>query len=109
MRIEAYYNGIKNANNAVDQFKSAGFNDSAVDLNDKYIDFENYTYNFSDAITSSHSFSNSSYIPNNVGDGMGSLNDVLNSNYKVVINTDSDEKIDRLKTLIYETGGIVSH
>ncbi len=40
---------------------------------------------------------------------MGSLNDVLNSNYKVVINTDSEEKIDMLKNLIYETGGIISH
>lgn len=109
MRIEAYYNGIKNANSAVNKLKSEGFNNSAVDLNDKYIDFEDYKYNFSDAIINSGSFSNNSYSSNDISDGMGNLSDVLNSSYKVVVNTDSDETIDRLKSLIYETGGVLTH
>lgn len=105
MRIEAFYTGLKSANYAVEKLKSNGFNNSAVDLNDNYIDFDNYKYNFSDVIINSGGFSDNSYKPTAINSS-GNFQDVLNSHYKVVINSNSvEEDIVRLKQLISETGG----
>lgn len=108
MRIEIYYNGLKNANNAVESFKTAGFNNSAVDLYDNYIDFENYKYSFSDALSSTGTFSDNSKKVYQMSGGMGNFHDILNSNYKVVVNTNSslsNNDMERLKRIVAETGG----
>ncbi|WP_446899655.1 hypothetical protein ACSVC9_07170 [Clostridium sp. LBM24168] len=108
MRVEIYYNGIKNARNAAEKFKSEGFNNSAVDLNDSYIDFDNYKYNFSDAIINSGTFSGTNNKSSELSNGMGSFHDVLNSNYKVVVTTNSSssqDETDKLKKIAEETGG----
>ncbi|MCH3963817.1 MAG: hypothetical protein LKE46_06045 [Clostridium sp.] len=106
MRVEIYYNGIKNARDAAEKFRNEGFSNSAVDLNDSYIDFDNHEYNFSDAIINSGVFSDNR--SSKLGSGMGSFHDVLNSNYKVVVNIDSSnsyDELDKLKKVIEETGG----
>ncbi|MBP2031856.1 hypothetical protein J2Z42_000521 [Clostridium algifaecis] len=103
MRIEAYYNGLKSANYAVETLKNQGFNNSAVDLNDNYIDFDNYKYNFSDAIINSGGFSNNSYKSNTISSG--GFQDIPNSSYKVVINSNLTNDMAKLKQLILETGG----
>ncbi|WP_416176429.1 hypothetical protein [Clostridium sp.] len=108
MRIEIYYNGIKNANDALERFKNEGFTNSAVDLNDNYIDFDNYEYSFSNAISSKGVFSDNEQKSFQASDGMGNFSDVLTSSYKVVVNTDplySEDKIKNLKKIIEETGG----
>lgn len=108
MRIEIYYSGIKSANDAVERFKNEGFNNSAVDLNDNYIDFNNYKYNFSDAIINSGTFSNDIGKTSYMSYGLGNSHDILNSNYKVIVNInsiDSENEINIIKKIASETGG----
>ncbi|MEY8000037.1 hypothetical protein AB8U03_07465 [Clostridium sp. Mt-5] len=118
MRIEIYYNGIKNANNAMEKLKNAGFNNTAVDLNDNYIDLYNSNsglgsgINFSNIINSEGSIRNSSQKVLDSGSpmlgGFGNLREIEDTNYKVIINSDSFDS-QKLKEIIRETGGQIKN
>lgn len=118
MRIEAYYSGIKNANDAVNILKGEGFSNSVVDLNDHYVDFDNSSLGFPGSETAT---SFSAMIMNSGGfiddpskramaaaspmaSGMGSFQEIADINYKVIINSDSND-FGKIKQIIKETGG----
>jgi hypothetical protein len=92
MRIEIYYKGIKNANEAVKKLKSEGFNNTTVDLNDNYIDplssDSDFGINFSNVINSSGvSYTSSGRtLPSTspMISGFGTFRDIENTSYKVL-------------------------
>ncbi|WP_294182081.1 hypothetical protein [uncultured Clostridium sp.] len=114
MRVEIYYNGLKNANNAVEKLKNAGFPNAMVDLNDNYIDLYNTNsnlesdMNFSNVINSRKFTNDSSQKMSISGSpmsgGFENLREIENTNYKVVIDSDSFN-LQKLKEVIGETGG----
>ena len=118
MRIEIYYNGIKNANNAMKKLKNAGFRNTAVDLNDNYIDLYNSNsglgsgINFSNIINSEGSVRNSSQKVLDSGSpmlgGFGNSREIEDTNYKVIINSDLLDS-QKLKEIIRETGGQIKN
>ncbi|MCC9295850.1 hypothetical protein ACFHWD_15285 [Clostridium sp. MT-14] len=118
MRIEIYYNGIKNANDAVKKLKNAGFQNAIVDLNDNYIDLYNANsdlepdINFSNVINSDRFSRNSSQKVRTSGSpllgGYGNSREIENTNYKVVINSDSFDS-QKLKEILRETGGQIKN
>lgn len=117
MKIEAYFSGIKNANSAVEKLKTEGFNNSVVDLNDHYVE-----YNSPTAKTAINETSNLSSIIMNSGElsedvtkrplvaaspmvsGMGSFKEITDINYKVIINLD-EKDADKAKDIIKNVGG----
>ncbi|MCI1944183.1 hypothetical protein [Clostridium luticellarii] len=118
MRIEVYYNGIKNANNAVEKLKSAGFSSATVDLNDDYIDLNNSSsglgagMNFSNVINSEGFTRNSSQkvvvSGSPMSGGFGNSKEIEDTGYKVIINSDLLDS-QRLKEVIRETGGQIKN
>ena len=118
MRIEIYYNGIKNANDAVKKLKNAGFQNAIVDLNDNYIDLYNANsdlepdINFSNVINSDRFSRNSSQKVRTSGSpllgGYGNSREIENTNYKVVINSDFFDS-QKLKEILRETGGQIKN
>ena len=116
MRIEIYYKGIKNANEAVKKLKSEGFNNTAVDLNDNYIDplssNSDFGINFSNVINSSGvSYTSSGRtLPSTspMISGFGSFRDLENTSYKVIVNSNSLDN-EKLKETIKKTGGKIKN
>ncbi|ADK15145.1 MULTISPECIES: hypothetical protein [Clostridium] len=112
MRIEIYYKGIKNANEAVKELKNEGFSNTAVDLNDNYIDplsaNSDFGINFSNVINSSGvSYTSSGRtLPSTspMISGFGSFRDLENTSYKVIVNSNSLDN-EKLKETIKKTGG----
>lgn len=116
MRIEIYYKGIKNANEAVTELKNQGFNNTAVDLNDNYIDPLNsnsdLSINFSNVLNSSGVFyasggNNLPYI-NSTTSSFGSFKDIENTFYKVIVHSNSSDN-EKLKEIIKSTGGKIKN
>jgi hypothetical protein len=117
MKIEAYFSGIKNANSAVEKLKTEGFDNSVVDLNDHYVE-----YNSETAKTAINDTSNLSSIVMNSGElsedftkrplaaaspmvsGMGGFEEITDTNYKVIVNLDEKDS-DKAKDIIKNVGG----
>jgi hypothetical protein len=119
MKIESYFSGIKAANLAVDALKKIGINDAVADLNDHYTGSNNPGTNNPGTASSSNSLS--SYVLKSddpLGDpslgplaaaspmvsGMGGFEEIADINYKVIVNTDSNNA-ERAKQVITKMGG----
>ncbi|NLZ49372.1 MAG: hypothetical protein GX895_11490 [Clostridiales bacterium] len=95
MKIEAYFNGIKSANEAAESLKSKGFNNAFVDINDNSNDAY---WQLGNSLLSSVSFMSS---------GIGGFQEVPAVSYRVVVET-SAEKAEYAKNLMNSLGGIVN-
>ncbi|WP_027626290.1 hypothetical protein [Clostridium lundense] len=117
MKIEAYFSGIKNANEAVEKLKFQGFNNAIVDLNDHTINYNN-NEDTAKGITASSLSSvvmNSGNISDDItkmpllaaspmASGMGSFEEITDINYKVILDIDSNE-LNKAKGIITNMGG----
>lgn len=119
MKLEAYFSGIKNANEAVQNLKNAGFNNSVVDINDHYVEFNNGTRtvlpgtenapNLSSMILSSGPhIEDPSKRPldaaNPMVSGMGGFEEITDVNYKVIVNI-NEEDSENVKQIVKQMGG----
>lgn len=105
MKVEAYFSGIKNANEAVDKLKSQGIN-AYADLNDHYqVNTDVRTKEVGPLSTASNSdlVLNSGTPSGSTGkspllaaspmvSGMGGFEEIADVNYKVIINVDSNKE-----------------
>lgn len=119
MKIEAYFTGIKKANEAVNQLKTAGFNNSVADINDHYVEYntglnpvlpgnEN-SPNLSSLVLNSGPYAEDpSKRPLNAASpmvsGMGGFDELTDVNYKVTVNLDEDDA-EKAKQIISNIGG----
>lgn len=119
MKIEGYFSGIKNANEAVEKLKSAGFNNSIRDINDHYVEFNN---GIQARLPGTEDAPNLSSLVLNSGEhiedpskrpldaaspmvsGMGGFEEIMDVNYKVVVNIDSED-VEKAKQIIKSMGG----
>lgn len=116
MKIEAYFSGIRNANEAVEKLKIKGFNNAVVDLNDHTVN-----YNSEDTLKGITANSLSSVVINSgntsdditkrpllaaspMASGMGSFEEITDINYKVILDIDSND-INKAKEIITSLGG----
>lgn len=119
MKIEAYFKGIKNANEAVSQLKNAGFNNSVADINDHYVEYNTglnpvlpgnkNSPNLSSLVLNSGTYAEDpSKRPLNAASpmvsGMGGFEEITDVNYKVIVNL-NEADIDKAKQIINEMGG----
>lgn len=117
MKIEAYFSGIKNANEAVEKLKVEGFNNAVVDLNDHTINYNNNE----DTLKGITASSLSSVVMNSgntvdditkrpllaanpMASGMGSFEEITDVNYKVILDIDSND-LHKAKEIISNIGG----
>jgi hypothetical protein len=119
MKIECFFSGIKNANEAVQKLKNSGFNNAVVDLNDHY----NISTNREQRATDSrHNPSLSSLIftsgagidtdgessplaaASPMVSGMGSFEEITDINYKVILNVE-EANIENAKQILKDCGG----
>jgi hypothetical protein len=115
MKLEAFFSGIKNANEAVEKLRQSGFN-SFADINDHYMINNNVETNFpgnentpslSDLVLRSGDASEVSdksplIAASPMVSGMGRFEEVMDINYKVVVDVTVDNKTaasDILKSL----------
>lgn len=119
MKIEAYFTGIKKANEAVQRLKTEGFNNSIADINDHYVEYntgvnpvlpgnENAP-NLSSLVLNSGPYAEDpSKRPLNAASpmvsGMGGFDEITDVNYKVIVNL-NEADIDKAKQIINEIGG----
>jgi hypothetical protein len=117
MKVEAYFRGIKNANEAVDKLKSQGIN-AYSDLNDHYqVNTDVRTKEVgplsspsnSDLVLNSGTPSGSTgksplLAASPMVSGMGGFEEIADVNYKVIITVDS-EKEAAAKSIIESMGG----
>ena len=118
MRIEIYYSGIKNANNAVKKLKDSGFPNSIVDLNDSYIDLYNTDSNPESGINFSNIINSGGFTRSSsqkvlasgspMSGGYGNSRELENTNYKVVINSNFFDS-QKLKEIVRETDGQIKN
>ncbi|MBV7274868.1 hypothetical protein JMF89_10405 [Clostridiaceae bacterium UIB06] len=119
MQIEAYFEGIKNANEAAAKLKSEGFSNAIVDINDHYEDFNSGTRPVlpgnENAPTLSQLILNTGPYtedptkrPLNAASpmvsGMGGFEEITDINYKLTMNV-AESNADRAKALIKDLGG----
>jgi hypothetical protein len=119
MKIEAYFSGIKNANEAVERLKNAGFNNSIADINDHYVEFntglspvlpgtENSPNLSSLVLNSGPYIEDPSKSPLNAANpmvsGMGGFEEITDANYRVIVNLDEADE-DSAKEIINGMGG----
>ncbi|MCT8975572.1 hypothetical protein N4T77_03060 [Clostridium sp. CX1] len=119
MKIEAFFSGIKNANKAVEQLKSAGFKNTVADINDHYVEFNNGVQprfpgtenapNLSAMVLSSgEHIEDPSKRPLDAASpmvsGMGGFEEIIDVNYKVIVNLEETE-LEKAKGIIKEMGG----
>jgi len=119
MKIESYFSGIKAANEAVEALKKVGINNAVADINDHYTGSNNLGTNLPG--TDSRANSLASYVLTNddtLGDpmlgslaaaspmvsGMGGFEEIVDINYKVIVNTDSKNE-EKAKQVITKMGG----
>ncbi|KZL91107.1 hypothetical protein [Clostridium magnum] len=119
MKIEAYFTGIKKANEAVNQLKNAGFNNSVADINDHYVE---YNIGVNPVLPGNENAPNLSSLVLNSGpyaedptkrplnaanpmvSGMGGFDEITDVNYKVIVNL-NEADIDKAKQIINKIGG----
>lgn len=119
MKLEAYFSGIKNANEAVQNLKNAGYNHAVADINDHYVEFNNGTHtvlpgtedapNLSSMVLSSGPLiEDPSKRPLNVANpmvsGMGGFEEITDVNYKVIVNINEKDS-ENVKQIIKQMGG----
>lgn len=106
MKIEGFFSGIKNANEAVEKLRQAGFTNSYVDINDHYTVHNNVETNFpgNENTPSLSDLVLRSGDPSEVTDkspliaaspmvsGYGRFEEVMDVNYKVVANVDENNQ-----------------
>lgn len=118
MKVEGFFSGIKNANEAVQKLKEEGFENSKADLNDHYVS----TMHHSPRIAGAENGSNLSSIVIDTDNfrsdenasalraaspmvsGMGGFEEIADINYKVIVETE-DKSVDRVKDIIKNIGG----
>lgn len=117
MKIEGFFGGIKNANEAAEKLKQAGFN-SYVDINEHYMTNNNVETNFpgnentpslSDLVLRSGDSSDVTdksplIAASPMVSGMGKFEEVMDVNYKVVANVEDSNK-DKAAQIMKDMGG----
>jgi hypothetical protein len=117
MKVEAYFSGIKNANEVVDKLKNLGIN-AYADLNDHYqvnTDVRTKEEGFLSSSSNSDLVLNSGTPSGSTGrspllaaspmvSGMGGFEEIADVNYKVVISIDS-VKESSVENIIESMGG----
>lgn len=119
MKIEAYFRGIKKANDAAAKLKSKGFNNAVVDINDHYEDFnrgiQSRLPGSENAPTLSPMVLNSGpytddptkraiNAANPMVSGMGGFEEITDVNYKLTMEVDKVSE-ERVKEILKEMGG----
>jgi hypothetical protein len=118
MKIEGFFSGIKNANEAVQKLKKAGINNSYVDLNEHYMTNNNTESNLagnsttpslSDLVLRSGDPSGATdkaplLAASPMVSGMGGFEEIMDVNYKVVANIDESSKSEASR-IIQSAGG----
>jgi len=110
MKIEAFFSGIKAANEAVSKLKQSGYNKAFVDINDNYFhaEIENSTSLSGLVMESGTNDVDKRTAPlaaaNPAVSGMGKIEEIADVNYKVVIETTSENE-NKLKQIIKDMGG----
>jgi hypothetical protein len=110
MKTEAFFRGIKSANEAVSKLKQSGFDKAFIDMNNNY---------FHEELANSTSISGfaTEWITNDVDkrtdqrfsvnptiNGIDKVEEISDMHYKVIVET-SEENKDRLKQIIKDMGG----
>lgn len=119
MKVDAYFRGLKAANEAVNKLKSSGFNDAVADLNDHYIFHNNPGTNRPGLDISSNSqaslilksgspLDDQRYGPlaaaSPMVSGMGGFEEVADVNYRVTANVDEKDE-QRVRQILNDAGG----
>ncbi|SHK58476.1 hypothetical protein [Tepidibacter formicigenes] len=106
MRVEIFFHNIKEANKVLDELKKVGFNNSFFDIEDKYIKDRNVDTNEPGMVEGSSlgelvlesgnggiSRSKAPFAAANPSvSGMSTGDDVMQGNYKVVVETKSSNE-----------------
>lgn len=117
MKIEGFFSTIKNANEAVERLRQAGYN-SFADINEHYTTNKNVETNFpgnentpslSDLVLRSGESSEVTdksplIAASPMVSGMGDFEEVMDVNYKVVVNADENNE-DAVSEIIKSSGG----
>lgn len=117
MKFEAFFKGIKNANEAVDKLKGQGI-EAYADINDHYqmnTDVRPKEESFLSTTSNSDLVLNAGSPDGNTGrspllaaspmvSGMGDFEEIADINYKVIINADANNK-QKAKEIIKSLGG----
>jgi hypothetical protein len=118
MKIEGFFSGIKNANEAVERLRNAGYKNSYADINEHYIVNNNVDTNFpgNENTPSLSDLVLRSGDPSEVSDkapliaaspmvsGMGRFEEVMDVNYKVVTNVNDGDST-AVSKIIQDMGG----
>ena len=118
MKIEGFFSGIKNANEAVGKLKASGFKNAYVDINEHYMANNNVETNFagnentpslSDLVLRSGDPSEMSdkaplIAASPMVSGMGKFEEVMDVNYKVTVNVNGTD-VSAAQQIIKELGG----
>ena len=118
MKVEGFFSGIKNANEAVEKLKVEGFQNSRVDLNDHYIGNMGHSprvagaengANLSSLVLDTENFrsdENASAMKaaSPMVSGMGGFEEIADINYKVIVETE-DKNLEKVKNIIKNIGG----
>ena len=119
MKIESYFSGIKAANETVEVLKKVGIKDAVADLNDHYTGTNNP--GLISPVTDSNTNSLASIVLRSddplsdpklgplaaaspMVSGMGGFEEISDVNYKVIVNTDSNN-VEKAKQVIKKMGG----
>ncbi|MDF2505683.1 MULTISPECIES: hypothetical protein [Clostridium] len=118
MKVQGFFSGIKNANEAVEKLKSEGFQNTTVDLNEHYLSTMHRSPRVAGAKNgaslSSLVLDTENYRSDDAGSaakaaspmvsGMGSFEEIANINYKVVVETEN-KNVEKAKSIIKDIGG----
>lgn len=113
MKLEAFFTGIKNANEVVSKLKNEGIN-AYADINDHYQlnadvrhkeeGFLSTTSNSDLVINSGTPDGNPMLAASPMVSGMGGFEEILDINYRVIVDTDSNKK-KKAEEIIRSLGG----
>lgn len=110
MKIEAFFSGIKAANEAVAKLKQSGYDKAFVDIIDNYFhaEIENSTSLSGLVMESGTNDIDKTLAPlaaaNPSVSGMGKMEEITDINYKVVVETNKENE-GNLKQIIKDMGG----
>lgn len=118
MRIEAYFSGIKRANEVVQKLKDQGINNVFSDINDHYVLDNNTRTNVPGTdmgpslaglvLNSGEPLDNPRLGPiaaaSPMASGMGGFEEIADVSYKVVIDIEEKDK-ERVRNIVTENGG----
>ncbi|QUH20430.1 hypothetical protein [Alkaliphilus sp. B6464] len=121
MKIEGYFDNLKNANEAVNLLKESGLNNASLDLNDNFPD-RNVERNIAGTETAPNlsnlvlgsgnlGFTDSTKAPllaaSPMVSGMAGFEEIAGYNYKVVAEI-SDEEVEQAKKIFHQFGGSIT-